>query len=170
MSLFTVDDARKLLPSFKNDRLLKGELKKFNPVLRVFVIWFYIVSSVRMFFVATIVVALFRQQPDFSVAMAEGYGWIGIVVYLGLSIIDLMRLLDLGLIVTVIICSFTLGNGITSNFMPYLLPIIGVYAAGFVIIVITNIVFNKIVKSLCPKIATELELYASQINNMQRMV
>ena len=170
MALFTVDDARKLLPSFKNDRLYKNEIKKFNPILRIFVIWFYIVSSVRTFFVATIVVALFKQQPDLSVAMVEGYGWIGIAIYLGLSIIDLMRLLDLGLIITVIICSFTLGNGITSNFAPYLLPILGVYAAGFVLIVITNIIFNKIVKSLCPKIAAELELYASQINNMQRMV
>lgn len=169
MALFTVDDARKLVPTFRNDRLFKNEIKKFNPILKIFVVWFYVVSSVRFFFVATIVVALFKQQPDLNIAMSEGYGFIGILVYLGLSIIDLMRLLDLGVIVAVAICSFTLGNGITANFVPYLLPIIGIYVAGFILIVITNLIFNKIVKSTCPKIASELESYANQINNMQRM-
>lgn len=169
MTLFTVDDAAKLLPTLKKDKLYKKEIKKFSLTTRLFVTWFYIITGIRAFFIATIVVSLFRQQPDLGIAISQGFGVFGIIVYVLLSIIDLMRLLDIGVIIAVIVCSFTLGSGITANFVPYLLPLLGVFIIGFAIIGVSNYIFNKIVEKNSPMIYLELRTYAEHIENMQRM-
>lgn len=166
-AMFTVDDARKVLSMYRKNGSRSREITKFSLTTNFFVIIFLVISCVRSFFVATFIVALFNQQPDISLALTKGYGFIGLIAYIVLSAIDLMGILDLGLVITVIICSFVLGGGITANFLPYLLPVFLLYAGAFTIIFILNCLFNLIVKKISQDIYDELKHYVAWTNYMK---
>ena len=151
MILFTVDEARVYKKRYAGAKDLKKEYGKFSGIVNLFTIWFLILTGVRSLLVATIIVSLFCNQPDLTYAWNQGYGFMGLIVYLIASFIDLMRLLDIGLFIAVIIGAFTIGNGISANFLPFLVPIILCYAITFGLILASNLAINVIVKKVCPK-------------------
>ena len=165
MIAFTVDEARSFKKSISQQDEYKKEFGHFRRTVNLFSLWFIVLTSVRALFVATIVVSLFNNQTDLLYAWNQGYGFIGLVIYLVASCIDLMRLLDIGIIVAVIIGVFAVGGGFGANFLPFLLPIILCYAITFGLILASNFAFNAIVEKLCPKIYKDL---AEVIETIQR--
>lgn len=151
MFLFTVDEARVFKKQYAEVKDLKKEYDKFSGIVNLFTIWFLILTGVRSLLVATIIVSLFSNQPDLTYAWSQGYGFIGLIIYIIASCIDLMKLLDLGIFIAVIIGAFTIGNGISANFLPFLVPIILCYAITFGLILASNLAINVIVKKVCPK-------------------
>lgn len=168
MIAFTVDEARLFKKAIKNREEYKNEYSKFSGIVNLFSIWFLIITSIRSLFVFTIVISLFNNEPDLIYAWNQGYGFIGLVIYLIASCIDLMRLLDIGIIIAVVIGSFTVGNGIGTNFSPFILPIIICYALYFGIILASNYAINAILEKSCPKIYKEItsEIKIRQIRQM----
>ena len=162
MIAFTVDEARIFKKAIKGQAEYKKEYPRFSGIVNMFSVWFLIVTSIRSLFVATIVVSLFNNQPDLIYAWNQGYGFIGLIIYLIASCIDLMRILDIGIIIAVIIGSFAIGDGIGANFAPFILPIIICYALCFGIILASNYAINAILEKSCPKIykdiATEIKI------------
>lgn len=157
MILFTVDEARIIKKQITGEKEYKKEYAKFSGTVNMFTIWFLILTSIKSLFVATIIVSLFNNQPDLMYAWNQGYGFIGLVVYLIASCIDLMRLLDIGLFIAVIIGAFAIGGGITANFLPFIVPIILCYAISFGLILASNYAINAIVEKSCPKIYSYIE-------------
>ena len=62
-----------------------------------------------------------------------------------------MRLLDIGIIIATIIGTFTIGDGFSTNFMTYALPILLCYAIVFGLCAGFNFLYNAIVQKICPK-------------------
>ena len=152
MILFTVDEARVIKKQIAGEKEYKKEYPKFSSTVNIFTIWFLILTSIKSLFVATIIVSLFNNQPDLIYAWNQGYGLIGLVVYFAASFIDLMRLLDIGLFVAVIVGAFAVGDGISANFLPFIVPIVLCYAISFGLILASNYAINAIIEKGCPKI------------------
>lgn len=163
MILFTVDESRIVKKTLKDNKNFKKEYGTFGAIVNIFSVWFVVLTSIRAILVATIIVSLFNNQPDLIYAWNQGYGFIGLLVYFLASFIDLLRILDIGIFVAVIIGSFSIGNGITANFVPFLLPIAICYALCFGLILASNFLINAIVEKTCPKIYSYIE-YQTRFN------
>lgn len=157
MILFTVDEARIFKKQIAGEKEFKNEYGKFSGTVNLFTAWFLVLTSIKSLFVATIIVSLFNNQPDLIYAWNQGYGFIGLIIYLIASCIDLMRLLDIGLFIAVIVGVFAVGDGISANFLPFLVPIILCYAISFGLILASNYAINAIVEKNCPKIYGYIE-------------
>ena len=169
MILFTVDEARALKKSIANDKSLKKEYPKFSRIVTAFSVWFFILSSIKELFVATIVISLFKNQPDLIQTWNEGYGFIGLFAYLVASCIDILRLLDIGVIIAVLYGAFTIGDGFGANFVPFLVPIALCFAISWGLIVASNYIINVIVEKKCPKIYSNIETIM-RVNAMHKML
>ena len=152
MILFTVDEARILKKQIAGEKEFKKEYSKFSGTVNLFTCWFFVLTGIKALFVATIIVSLFNNQPDLIYAWNQGYVFIGIIIYLIASCIDLMRLFDIGLFSAVIVGAFAVGDGITANFLPFLVPILLCYVITFGLILASNYAINAIVEKNCPQI------------------
>lgn len=122
MILFTVDEARIIKKQIAGEKEFKKEYSKFSGTVNLFTIWFFILTSIKALFVATIIVSLFNNQPDLIFAWNQGYGFMGLIIYLIASCIDIMILLDIGLFIAVIIGAFAVGDGIAANLRALFVP------------------------------------------------
>lgn len=64
----------------------------------------------------------------------------------------LFRLVDIEVFVMDIIGTFAIGNSITVNFLPFLLPTTLYHAIIFTLILVSVFAINAIIKKRCPKI------------------
>ena len=163
MIVFTVVEGKRLLPSISQAKNLKKEYKQFSAITHIFSAIFFIISALRTLFVFTVLVALFQNENDLLKSWNSGYGFIGLGAYFLLSIIDLMRLLDLGIIIAAIWGMFTIGNGFGENFLTYLLPIIFAYVISILLVVGLNFLYNAIIEKLCPHTYGRISEYMEAI-------
>ena len=157
--LFTVDEARSLKPTIARVKELGEEYKTYAGVVNAFSIWFFILITVKSLIVSTVLVSMYRQEPDLIVTWNKGEGLYFFLGYLFISCLPLIgRLVDFIAPIAVVVAAFTIGKGITSNFTPFVLPIAITYAVTFGLIFFSNSLINSIIKSSCPKIYDEIKL------------
>lgn len=151
--LFTLDEARGLKRQIAQDADFSEEYPYFRMIINLFTCWFFILTTIRSLVISVAFVSLIGQEPDLSVAWNSGYGFAFFIFYLIICALPVIG--DLMVIATpflVIISAFAVGDGITHNFVPYILPIILAYVVTFGLIVCSNYLINKIIQSGCPNI------------------
>ena len=160
--LFTINEARALRPLLAQDPDLKKEYNSFKNLIGVFSVWLFILSTIRSFVVATVVVSLFNQEPNLLKTWNKGEGFGAFFLYLLVLCIPIIgNFVDALAPIVVLIAAFTVGNGIAGNFVPFLLPLAIVYAVTFGLVFISNCIVNLYTKNFCPKIYKEIEFYDS---------
>ena len=69
MILFTVDEARILKKQIAGEKEFKKEYSKFSGTVNLFTCWFFVLTSIKALFVATIIVLYsfnFKGIPSFG--------------------------------------------------------------------------------------------------------
>lgn len=167
--LFTVDEAHALKPTLSEIRELDSEYGIYATIVNLFAFWFFILTTLRSVVISTVIVSLFNQEPDLSVAWKKGDGIGFFLLYLLLSCIPLVgNLINIVAPIAIIIAAFATGSGIASNFAPFVLPIAVAYATTFGLIFFSNCLINLIIKTVCPKIYREIE-QLSEMDEASRM-
>lgn len=168
--LFTVDEARALKPTLARIRELEDEYDTYKLIVGGFSIWFFMLTTIRSLVVSTVIVSMFNQEPDLMVAWDKGEGVGFFFLYLFVSCLPLIGgLVNVFTPIAFVIASFTIGNGISGNFAPFVLPIAIAYAVTFGMIFFSNSLINSIVKSNCPKIYKEIE-FLSKADDFTKML
>lgn len=156
--LLTVDEARKLKPLLAGIESLKKEFKTYKNTVNAFGVWFFVLTTVRALVVSTVIASLIKQEPNLLIAWEKGEGVMIFLLYLVVSCLPIIgNLVNVFAPIAVIIAAFTMGGGITSNFVPFVLPIAIAYVVTFGLIFYSNYLFNSLLKHNCPELYKEIE-------------
>jgi len=168
--LLTVDEARKLKPLLAGIESLKKEFRTYKNTVNAFGIWFFVLTTIRALVVSTVIASLIKQEPNLLIAWEKGEGAMIFLLYLVISCLPIIgNLVNVFAPIAVIIAAFTMGGGITSNFVPFVLPIAIAYAATFGLIFYSNYLFNSLLKHNCPELYEKIEAMSELDDTAARM-
>ncbi len=157
--LFTVDEARNLKPMLATIKEFENEYEIFSSIVNAFTVWFFILTTFRAIVVSTVIVSMFDQETDLTVAWKKGDGVSFFLLYLIVSCLPVIgNFVVVFVPIVVVFAAFAVGDGIVGNFAPFVLPIAIAYALTFGLIFFSNCLINSIVRASCPNLYKVIEM------------
>ena len=157
--LFTVDEARNLKPMLATIKEFENEYGIFSSIVNAFTVWFFILTTFRAIVVSTVIVSMFDQETDLTVAWKKGDGISFFLLYLIVTCLPVIgNFVVVFVPIVVVFAAFVVGDGIVGNFAPFVLPIAIAYTLTFGLIFFSNCLINSIVRVSCPNLYKVIEM------------